>query len=127
MTAKPDTKHICVMKTGRLFEHDMAANALSEYSIPFYKQFENSTGLILAMPFQPAMGPGDYYSILVPVEFEKEARQVLNTLPMDVTTEPDFWHFNPNAKEKAGWKIYVWGILATSVIFLIASIIKSVL
>ncbi|MBW1899892.1 MAG: hypothetical protein JRI61_12690 [Deltaproteobacteria bacterium] len=77
MKEEAGSNNICILKTGRLFEHDIAANALAENSIPFYKQMETSSGLRLAMPFQPAMGPGTYYNILVSEKFLEEAKQIL--------------------------------------------------
>jgi len=60
MKEKTNSNHICVLKTGRLLDYDLAANTLTDNGIPFYKQMETITGLKLAMPFQPAMGPGTY-------------------------------------------------------------------
>jgi hypothetical protein len=119
---KKDTanSHVCILKTGKLYEHDIAANALEENAIPFYKQMETSSGLRLAMPFQPAMGPGTYYNILVPRPIAGEAIKVLEQLPIDMTTEPDIWHFGASEKVKRGWKIYIWLVLILSLlVFLI--------
>jgi hypothetical protein len=65
MSDEHTNKFVCVLKTGKLFEHDLASNALTEHGIPFHKQLETSSGLRLAMPFQPSMGPGTWYNILV--------------------------------------------------------------
>ncbi len=123
---KEDKKcnHVCILRTGKLFEHDIAANALKESGIPFYKQMETSSGLRLAMPFQPAMGPGTYYNILVPSKFADKARKLLEELPIDVVTEPDIWHFGASEKTKRGWKLYIWLILAFTLFAFIANIIQ---
>jgi hypothetical protein len=97
----------------------MAANSLRENEIPFYRQQETSGGLRLAMPFQPAMGPGTWYSILVPEEVVDEARRILNELPIEVNNNPDVWHFGPSEKVKRGWSIYIWISLILSCIFLV--------
>ena len=55
------TNFICVLKTGKTHEHYMAANALKDEGIPFYKEQETSSGLRLAMPFQSTMGPGTFF------------------------------------------------------------------
>jgi hypothetical protein len=123
MKEESTTNHVCILRTGKLFEHDMAANALKENHIPFYKQLEMSSGLRLAMPFQPAMGPGTYFSILVPKNFKDAAKQLLHELPIEVTTEPDIWHFGASEKEKKGWKICVWIILLTTLIIFVVNII----
>ncbi|MBW1820414.1 MAG: DUF2007 domain-containing protein [Deltaproteobacteria bacterium] len=123
MRKEPVINHICVLKTGKLFEHDMAANALTENDIPFYKQMETSSGLRLAMPFQPTMSPGTYYNIFVPEKYSEEAKQILNELPIDITNNPDVFHFGANEKEKRGWKIYIWIILTITTFFLIINIV----
>ncbi len=109
----------CVLKTGRLYEHDMAVNTFKEKGIPFYNEMEYSSGLRLAMPFQPSMGPGTFYSILVPKPFVETAKQTLEELPFEVTTTPDIWDFAPNDKIKRIWKIGVW-------IYLIVGLLVSV-
>ena len=124
MNEASNANHVCILRTGKLFEHDMAANALKENNIPFYKQMETSSGLRIAMPFQPAMGPGAYYNILVPSKFVEEAKIIIGNLPIDLTVEPDIWHFGANEKIKKGWKIYVWLFLAFSLIAFAAGIIK---
>lgn len=118
--------HVCILSTGKLYEHDMAANSLKENAIPFYKQMENSSGLRLAMPFQPAMGPGTYYNILVPRPFTDEAKRILEELPIDVTTEPDIWHFGASEKVKRGWKIYIWFCLILGLFVFLFDIIAKI-
>ena len=119
MTENSNNDLICILKTGKLLEHDLAANALKEKAIPVYKQVESSSGLRLAMPAQPAMGPGTLYNILVPRPFMVEGINILKELPIDLPTEPDNWHFGPSKKAKAVWKVYIWIVLAfTSITFL---------
>ncbi len=105
----------------------MAANALKENDIPFYKQMETSSGLRIAMPFQPAMGPGTYYNILVSPEFAEEAKTILADLPIDVTVDPDIWHFGANEILKRRWKIFIWLFLAFSVMAFAAGLIKRII
>ena len=123
MNKESNNNPICILKTGKLLDHDLASNALKENGIPFYKQMETITGLKLAMPFQPAMGPGTYYNILVPESFSEEAKQILSDLPIDLTVDPDLFHFGASEKAKTGWKIYVWVILAITAIVLLANIV----
>jgi hypothetical protein len=127
MREKSNSNHICILKTGGLLDHNLAANALTENGIPFYKQMETITGLKLAMPFQPVMGPGTFYNILVPEEFSEEAKQILSELPIELTVTPDLYHFGASEKGKAGWKIYAWVILAISAIFFLADIAQSII
>ncbi|MCG8609288.1 MAG: hypothetical protein MI864_02015 [Pseudomonadales bacterium] len=102
-----------------MLEYDIAINALKDNDIPHFRQMETSSGLRLAMPFQPAMGPGTYYNILVPQRFAEKAKEILEELPIDVTTEPEIWHFGASEKSKKGWRLYVWFVLAlTSIVFI---------
>jgi hypothetical protein len=71
------------------------------------------------MPQLPSVGPGTFYSILVPSPFVKTAKQALEELPFEVTTTPDVWHFVPNEKIKRLWK---WSILIYVLFGLLASI-----
>ncbi len=119
------TNFICVLKTGKTHEHDMAANALKDNGIPFYKEQETSSGLRLAMPFQSTMGPGTFFSILVPEKAIDDAKSILNELPIDLTTDPDVWHFSPNKKAKRFWKIFIWINLGIGLLFLGLSLINT--
>lgn len=126
MKVESNSCQICVLSTGKLLDHDLAANTLSENRIPFYKQMETISGIKLAMPFQPAMGPGTYYNILVPEQFSEKAKQILAELPIDVTTEPELFHFGADPKVKARWKFYIWIILAIGVVVLFANLIQNI-
>jgi hypothetical protein len=113
------TKFVCIMKTGKLYELDMAMNALTEKKIPFYKEEVSSSGLRFAMSFQPSMGPGTWYAIIVPEVAVNEARNILEGLPLEVSTNPDIWHFGASKKARTGWRIYAWIILIITFLFLI--------
>lgn len=117
------TKHVIVFKTGKLYELDMASEALKEKNIPFYRQSESSSGIRTAMPAQPTMGPGTWYSILVPEIAVEDAKAILAELPFEVGTNPDIWHFGPDEKVKKGWKIYGYFILAITILLAIAYVI----
>ena len=105
------TEFVRVFKTGKIYELDMAANILEENNMPFYKQQDLSSGLRFAMPFLPVIGPGMWYSILVPKQSYEEAREILLGLPMDITTEPDVWHFGPTLKVKKWFIRLAWAYL----------------
>jgi len=100
-------QHVVIFKTGRLHELELACNTLKESGVPHYRQEETVSGLKTAM-VTPAMGPGIYYNVLVPKQCINEAKELLNELPIDLTTDPDIWHFGTTEREKKGWKIYVW-------------------
>jgi len=101
----------------------MASEALKEKNIPFYRQSESSSGIRTAMPAQPTMGPGTWYSILVPEIAVEDAKAILAELPFEVGTNPDIWHFGPDEKVKKGWKIYGYFILAITILLAIAYVI----
>ena len=104
-------KHVVIFKTGKLHELDMAANALSASNIPFFKQEESSSGARFAMSFQPAMGPGTWFSILVANHLAEEAKSILSNLPFNIQTEPNVWHFNASGKPERRWKVYTWFVI----------------
>jgi len=109
--------HTIVFKTGKLHELDMAANVLSEEGIPFFKETESSSGVRLAMPFQPEMGPGTWYSILVPDQLKEQAKSTLSKLPFEIDNDPDIWHFGATEKQKRWWKTFAWLMLVLGALF----------
>ena len=117
------TKHVIVFKTGKLYELDIATEALKQKRIPFYRELESSSGIRMAMPAQPTMGPGTWYSILVPEIAVDEVNAILAELPFEISTNPDIWHFGPDKNVKKGWKIYGYFILAISIVMLILYVI----
>jgi len=98
---------VIVMKTGKLYELEMAKNELENAGVPFFVQQDSSSGLTLAMPLAPTMGPGIWYSVHVPQEFTAEAERVLEALPFETKTNPDVWDFGPTDKTKRLWKLYI--------------------
>jgi hypothetical protein len=116
--------HTIVFKTGKLHELDKASNALNEEGIPFFKETESSSGVRLAMPFQPDMGPGTWYSILVPDQVKEQAKSVLSNLPFEISSDPDIWHFGSSEKQKRWWKIFTWAMLVFAAVFVIGYIIN---
>jgi hypothetical protein len=109
------TDFVTVFRTGQLIHLDWAANALEEADIPFQRREETSGGIRLAMPIAPATGPGQWWSILVPEAWVNQAREVLAGLPIEQTTTPDVWSFQPKPGVKIGWQIYCWALVAAIV------------
>jgi len=99
-------------------------NVLSDEGIPFFKETESSSGARLAMPFQPAMGPGTWYSILVPDPLIGKAMSVLSNLPFKISTDPEVWHFGSSEKQKRWWKILAWFMLFLAAVIFSLYIIK---
>jgi len=110
------TNFVTVFRTGQIIHLDWAANALEEAGIPFQRREETSGGIRLAMPAAPATGPGQWWSILVPESSVGQARKVLAGLPIERTTTPDVWSFQPKPGAKLGWQIYSW-IIVVAVIY----------
>ena len=112
-----------ILRTGKSYEIEMASNALRENDITFHLQEETSGGLKVAMPLRPTPGPGVWWSIHVPEEKANEAKQILSELPMEVSTDPDIWHFGPAERIKRGWKVFAVILL----LLFLAWLVKSVL
>ena len=89
----------------------------------FFKQKETVTGLKLTMQLSESAGAGTYYMILVPERFLEEAKQILGELPIDFTDNPDLFYSGAIEREKAGWGVYIWVLLATIAIIFIAIVI----
>ncbi|KPK95192.1 hypothetical protein AMJ80_05195 [bacterium SM23_31] len=105
------TEPVVIFKTGKIFELDMVTNVLQEKGIPFYTQEESLSGIKLAMSLQPTMGPGIWYSVLVPEKAAKDAKFIISELPIDIGTNPDIWDFGPSKVTKRSWKIFAWSVL----------------
>jgi len=118
MTYKDD-RFVIILKTGKRYELDMATNALTEASIPYYTQEDDSSGVRLAMPISTSMEPGMWWTIFVPEEAVSRAREVIERLPFETKTNPDIWDFGPSKKVKRGFTIYTWIILTLLLILLI--------
>lgn len=109
------TSFVTVFRTGQLIHLDWVATAMEEAGIPFQRREESSGGLRLAMPVAPATGPGQWWSIVVPESSVSLAREVLAGLPIEQTTTPDVWSFQPKVGVKFGWQIYSWIIVGAFV------------
>jgi hypothetical protein len=119
-----DAEFAVVLRTGRIWEVEMVANAFDKAKIPYYQQFETITGLRLAKEIPQAMGPGDWWAFYVPKRFLERAGEVLSELPIEVTINPDIWHFTPTEEGKRFFKTYAIYVLITLSIPLILFIIE---
>jgi hypothetical protein len=102
------TDFVVIFRTGRLFELDMATEILEKNNIPYYRQEETSSGLRLAMPFQPTPGPGVWFSILVPKSAVNKANKILSELPFKIEIYLDIWHFSSSKESKSVFRSYSW-------------------
>src|SRR5947209_2611185 len=96
---------IQVMRTGQLYKVDMADAALKEAQVPHFLREETASGMRVAMPAAPSMGPGIWWAILVPQERADEARNILSELPFEITTTPDVWDCQPPGRNRRLWQI----------------------
>ena len=92
---------IVVLRTGRLFEADMAASALETAGVPHFRQEQSSSGLSFAMPAAPSAGPGILWVVRVPEAVAEQARSVLEELPIPIEESPGVWDFSPTERAKS--------------------------
>ena len=92
---------VVVMRTGRIWEVELVEEALTRAGIPHFQQSENVTGLVLAKELSPGMAPGEWWSFRVPRTFLARAQGILSSLPIEITVNPDVWHFSPPKEGKA--------------------------
>jgi hypothetical protein len=124
MKEKNSTDYIVVFRTGKLVEIDSAVNVLKEAGIPHFMREETSGGLRMAMSATPAMGPGEWFSLLVPERSLRLAKEFLSQLPFEIRTDPGVWGFGPKKGVKSGWKIYLAISLLIGLIVLLLGFLK---
>ena len=118
-------KEIIIFKTGKIYELDLVSNALKEANIPYYRQEETSGGLKLAMSVTPAMGPGNWYSIIVTESVLNDAKKILETLPIETKTNPGVWDFSPKNKINKLWKIFAISIILIYIVILFLELLRN--
>jgi len=91
----------------------MVCGALEEQGVPFYRRME-AGGIEVAMPSPAAPGPGVTFTVWVPRQAEGEAREVLESLPVDPEREPDAIDFTPAPRVHRWIRVWAW-ILVTFV------------
>lgn len=119
-------EHVVILRTGRLHEFEMACNALEKSGVPHFKQEESSSGLKTAM-YNPAMAPGSFWNLLVPVSEKLNAEKIISDLPIDNTTDPDLWHFGAKPKRKKIWKVCIIIYLFILGILFVYNLLKSII
>lgn len=115
-----------ILRTGRIFDFEMACEALREAGIPFVKQEESVTGIKDGY-VQPSMGPGSFFNLMVPEQFKEKAVLVISELPIDITLEPDFWHYGADERSKKRWKILALVVLGIAILLLALSLLNFVI
>lgn len=121
------TDFVIVLCTGQLMKFDMAVSALKEAGIACQVRAETATGLKLAMPVMPALGPGNFFTVLVPASAESEAKRVLSELPFQIATNPGSWDCGPQPTVNRWWKIVIVGALALLLGYWIVYIVGSLI
>ena len=105
----------------------MAVDALKEAGIAHQVRAETSTGLKLAMPVMPALGPGHFFTVLVPASAESEAKRVLSELPFEIATNPGSWDFGPRPMVKRWWKIVIAGMAVLLLLYWVVYIVGNLM
>ncbi len=118
---------VTVFCTGQLMKFDMAVGALEEAGIAHQVRAETLTGLRLAMPVMPTLGPGNFFTLLVPASAESEARLVLSEIPFEIATNPGSWDFEPQPTVKRWWKIVIIGAAALLILYWIIFLVGNLL
>ncbi len=112
-----------VYRSGMPHEVELVANTLDEAGIPYYRQEEIGTTR-LAMPFQPSMGPGVYWIVIVPATEREKAAELISNLPISHDEHPDVWGFKPAPEAKKFFRYYAIFILVTSALGLLAFLLE---
>jgi len=124
------TDSVVVLRTGRLFEADMAVLALETAGIPHYRQEESSSGLVFAMPAAPSAGPGILWVIRVPEAVAEQAHSILEELPMEIEESPGVWGFAPTKDAKSfhkGWALAILALFAAAFLTGLISMLRELL
>jgi hypothetical protein len=117
--------HVVIFRTGKVWEFDMARDALKQHNIPFFGQTDNVSGVRTAVDAMPTPGPGAFWSILVPEQAAHRAQQILRQCRLDVEKKPLIWDFNPAPEGKKFWKSYATFTLIIGIVFLILWAIRT--
>ncbi len=80
-----------LLRTGHLYQADMVSLALKEAGVPHFLREETCSGLSLAMPISPSMGPGIWFVLLVPTDCKEDAQEIISHLPFENTLSPEVW------------------------------------
>jgi hypothetical protein len=115
---------VVVLRTGVLFEADMAAAALENAGVPYYRREESSGGLSFAMPAAPSPGPGTWWRIEVPAAVVDRAEEILNGLPMPRKESPGVWDFRPPPEAKGFWKSYAGAMLLLFALVMLMALVQ---
>lgn len=116
------------MRTGHTYKVEMAAAALAEAAIPHFLREETAGGMRLAMPACPTMGPGIWWVILVPRERVESAMETLQSMPFEITQNPDVWDCVPEGEGRTRFKVltraYVIVVVAALFLFFLFGLIS---
>jgi hypothetical protein len=116
------TDFLSVFRTGKVWELDLARDALNKHQIPYFTRTESMSGIMTALDVMPTTGPGVFWSLLVPRETADKAREILRVCRLNVEKEPEIWGFAPESKVKKYWKMYIWGVLILTALLFVAEL-----
>ena len=110
---------VVLLRTPSQLDADMLAAALDDAGIPYYRRIETPTGLRLT-PAEGVIGVfGNCAIIVVPASAREEAREILESLPID----PD----SANTARSRPTSPAAMAIARVLVIFLLGSMVVAVL
>ena len=104
---------VTIFRTAKLWELDMARDALKQSNIPHFCREEDLSGLRTMFSALPTPGVGVVWCIFAPQSEEGRAKEVLTQLPIDLNQQPGFWDFTSHAGTIRGYKIFIWVVLIT--------------
>jgi hypothetical protein len=113
--------HVVIFRTGKLWEFDLARDALRQNGIPFFARTDSVSGVRTALDAMPMQAPGIFWCLIVPKKASRRAKQILRTCRLDVEKQPLIWDFAPGPKGKKFWKTYALFVLVLAALFLIVS------
>ncbi len=111
-SAKTATEFVPAFYTAKVYEYDHVCQILKTVRIPHFGRQITVSGLSLAMPVMPAVGPGLYWGVFVPQAMHAQTRATLEAEGFTVTPPPAPWAFAPAAHIQRIWKIAIVLILA---------------
>ena len=116
---------VSIFRTAKLWEIDMARDALKRANVPHYVR-EELSGIETAFQAAPAAGPGVTFTFHVPHSAVKKAKRLLKGLHLDLHQQPGYWDFADPAVVrgyKTGAKVTMWGIIIAIVIVIVRAIV----
>jgi hypothetical protein len=118
---KEHINQIEIFQTGKLWEIDVARDALRQNDIPFFVRTDSISGVRTALDAMPTAAPGVFWCLVIPDSVAPRAKEILRQCRLDVEKDPLIWDFAPSQKGKQFWKTCAWFVLILGAILLMVS------